>query len=131
MKSGRPRRLSVVYEFAGQPDHMMHPLLENIGAMFPGTRITRLGGLFTAYRPGGLRPARLANLIWVYLRVAVHLLFRRPDAVIVQSAPPGVQLWTVAWASVGGAPVICWLMDYHPEFEARALERRGLRGLAR
>jgi hypothetical protein len=26
--------------------------------------------------------------------------------------------------------VICWLMDYHPEMEARALERRGWRGCA-
>jgi|HubBroStandDraft_1064217.scaffolds.fasta_scaffold06476_3 hypothetical protein len=131
MSGARPFRLSVVYEFAGQPGHMMHSMLENLRPMVPGMKVTFLPGLFVKYRPGGLRPERLANLAWVYLRVAAHLLFRRPDAVIVQSAPPGVQLWTVAWAALGGVPVYCWLMDYHPEFEARGLERRGHRGLAR
>ncbi len=131
MSTKDPFRLSVVYEFAGQPDHMMHSLLENLGPMFPGMQVTFISGLFKKYRPGGLRPSRLANLAWVYLRAAAHLLFRRPDAVIVQSAPPGVQLWTVAWAAIRGVPVFCWLMDYHPEFEARSFERRGYRGFAR
>jgi putative colanic acid biosynthesis glycosyltransferase WcaI len=131
MSGARPFRLSVVFEFAGQPGHMMHSLLENLSLMMPALRVTILPGIFVKYRPGGFHPERLANLVWVYLRVAVHLLFRRPDAVIVQSAPPGVQLWTVAWAAIRGVPVFCWLMDYHPEFEARALERRGHRGVAR
>jgi hypothetical protein len=131
MSSGAAYRLSVVYEFAGQPDHMMHSLLENLGPLVPGLQVTYIPGLFTKYRPGGLRPGRLANLAWVYLRVALHLLFRRPDAIIVQSAPPGIQLWTVAWASLRGVPVYCWLMDYHPEFEARSLDRRGLGLFAR
>jgi hypothetical protein len=131
MSSGRPFNLSVVFEYAGEPDHMMHSLLENLGQLVPGMRVTLIPGLFSKYRPGGLRPERLFNLAWVYLRVAVHLLFRRPDAVIVQSAPPGIQLWTVAWAAIRGTPVFCWLMDYHPEFEARALERLGHAGLAR
>lgn len=131
MKPARAFRLSVVYEFAGQPGHMMNSLVENLGTIIPGMRASYICGLFTTYRPGGLRPERLANLLWVYVRVAVHLLFRRPDAVLVQSAPPGVQLWTVAWAAVHRVPVICWLMDYHPEFEARVLEKRGHRRLAR
>jgi hypothetical protein len=131
MSSERPFCLSVVFEFAGEPDHMMHSLLENLRSMVPGLRVTLISGVFKKYRPGGLRPGRLLNLACVYLKVAVHLLFNRPDAVIVQSAPPGIQLWTVAWAAFGKAPVCCWLMDYHPEFEARALERLGHRGLAR
>jgi hypothetical protein len=131
MSGARPFRLSVVYEFAGQPGHMMHCLLENLGPMMPGMRVTFLPGIFVKYRPGGLRPERLVNLAWVYTRVAAHLLFRRPDAVIVQSAPPGIQLWTVAWGALKGVPVFCWLMDYHPEFEARALDRHGHVGLAR
>jgi sugar transferase EpsL len=123
MSSAGPFNLSVVYEFAGEPDHMMHSLLEGLRPTVPGMRVTFIPGIFSKYRPGGLRPGRLANLVWVYLRVAVHLVIRRPDAVIVQSTPPGIQLWTVAWAALRGAPVICWLMDYHPEFEARMLER--------
>jgi colanic acid biosynthesis glycosyl transferase WcaI len=125
MSRRREFRLSVVFEFAGQPGHMMQSLLENLREMVPGLQVTLIGGLFKRYVPGGVRPERLANLAWVYLRVAAHLLFRRPDAVLVQSAPPGVQHWTVAWAAFRGAPVFCWLMDYHPEFEAQALERRG------
>lgn len=131
MNDTRPFRLTVVFEFAGQPGHMMHSLLANIGSMLPGMRLTYLPGLFVTYRPGGFRPERIANLVWVYVRVALHLLFRRPDAVLVQSAPPGIQLWTVAWAAIGGVPVFCWLMDWHPELEARALEQRGHSGLAR
>jgi len=131
VSSARPFSLSVVYEFAGEPDHMMHSLLENLRPLVPGMRVTLIPGVFSKYRPGGLRPGRLVNLACVYLRVAAHLLVRRPNAVIVQSAPPGVHLWTVAWAAIGRSPVYCWLMDYHPEFEARMLERRGHSGLAR
>jgi len=124
-------RLTVIYEFAGQPGHMMQDLLENLAAMLPGLRVTSLGGLFATYRPGGFRARRLANLVWVYIRVSAHLLFRRPDAVLVHTSPPGVQLWAVAWASIGRIPVFCWLMDYHPELEARQLERRGHGRIAR
>lgn len=131
MNAARPFKLSVVYEFAGQRGHMMHSLVENLGSILPGMRVTYIGGLFATYRPGGFRPQRLVNLLWVYIRVAVHLILGRPDAVLVQSAPPGVPLWTVAWAAIGRVPVFYWLMDYHPEFEARWLERRGQRGLAR
>ncbi len=131
MSSPRPYRLSVVYEFAGQPDHLMHELMENLATMLPGLRVTCVAGLFATYRPGGFRPQRIANLVWVYVSVAVHLFFRRPDAVLVRSAPPGIQLWTVAWAAIGRTPVFCWLMDYHPELEARQLEKRGHGGLAR
>ncbi len=124
-------RLSIVYEYADRPGHMMHSLLENLRPMMPGVQVTYIRGLFPTYRPGGIRPDRLVNLAWVYLGVAAHLIFRRPDAVLVQSAPPGIQLWTVAWASFGRVPVLCWLMDYHPEFEARVLDRRGHRWIAR
>jgi hypothetical protein len=123
MNSERPIRLSVVYEFAGQPDHMMQSLLDGLQELLPGIRFTFLPGLIAKYRPGGLRPERLLNLAWVYLRVAVHLLFRRTDAVLVHTAPPGIQLWAVSLATVGKVPVFCWLMDYHPEIEARRLER--------
>ena len=128
----RPQaRLLVIYEFAGQSEHMMHSLVENLSARMPGLRITFVSGLFRTYRPGGFRPGRLANAAWVYFFSVLHLLFRRPAAVLVHSAPPGIQLWTVAWASLRRIPVVCWLMDYHPELEARLLDSRGHGSAAR
>jgi colanic acid biosynthesis glycosyl transferase WcaI len=115
----------VVYEFAGRREHMMHSLLEGLGALRPGLRVTPIGGVFLTYKQGGYRPERLINLVWVYVAAALHLVFCRPDAVLVHSSPPGIQLWTAAWASIGRIPVFCWLMDYHPEIEARGLEKRG------
>lgn len=131
MSGARAFRLTAVFEYAGQPGHIMNDLLQSLGTMLPDLQVTCLAGLSATYRPGGLRARRLASLVWVYIRVAVHLVFRRPDAVLVLSAPPGVQLWTVAWAAIGRIPVFCWLMDYHPEIEARRLERRGHGRLAR
>jgi colanic acid biosynthesis glycosyl transferase WcaI len=131
MSSPRPFQLTVVYEFAGQPDHMMHSVLENLRPVFPEIQVTYLCGLFGTYKPGGLRPARIANLLWVYLRVAWHLTISRPTALLVHSAPPGVQLWAAAWAAIRRIPVFCWLMDYHPEIEARWIERRGYGAAAR
>jgi hypothetical protein len=129
MKAARSLRLLAVYEFAGQRGHMMDSLLDSLRAELPGLKVSSISGLFPVYRPGGLRPQRVANLAWVYLRVAARLVASRPSAVLVHSAPPGVQLWTVLWASLRRVPVFFWLMDYHPELEARLLERRGL-GLA-
>jgi len=126
MNSARPLRLLAVYEFAGQRGHMMDSLLENLRTELPYLQVTCVSGLFPVYRPGGLRPRRVANLLWVYLAVAARLTVGRPCAVLVHSAPPGVQLWTVLWASLRRVPVFFWLMDYHPELEARLLEKRGL-----
>jgi hypothetical protein len=121
----------IVYEFAGQKEQMMHALVEALTERLPELRVSRVGGVFVDYRQGGLGPQRLANLIWVYFSTALHLLFCRPDAILVHTSPPGVHLWTVAWAAIGRVPVLCWLMDYHPEIEARAFEKRGLLRTAR
>jgi colanic acid biosynthesis glycosyl transferase WcaI len=128
----RPLNVTFVYEYAHRSDDwMMGSLIESLGARLPGLRARYLHGLFTTYRPGGLHPERLLNLAWVYLRVAFHLAFSRPDGVLVRTTPPGVQLWTVWWARFRDVPVYCWLMDYHPEMEARQLEKRGHAGAAR
>jgi len=130
--SSRPLKVAFVYEYARRTDDwMMSSLIESLRHKLPGLETTYLHGLFTTYQPGGLRPRRLANLAWVYLRVAWHLLVHRPDAVLVRTTPPGVQLWTVWWARFRRVPVFCWLMDYHPEMEARQLERRGYGAFAR
>ncbi len=128
----RPLKVAFVYEYARRTDDwMMSSLIESLRSRLPGLETVYLHGLFTTYQPGGLRPRRLANLVWVYLRVAWHLTMTRPDAVLVRTTPPAVQLWTVWWARFRRVPVYCWLMDYHPEMEARQLDRRGFGFLAR
>ena len=83
-----PLRITFVYEYARRADDwMMSSLIESMSARLPGLQTTYLHGLFTTYRPGGLHPERLVNLVWVYLRVGVHLLFSRPDAVLVRTTP--------------------------------------------
>jgi hypothetical protein len=130
--SPHPLRVSFIFEYARPADDwMMRSLIESLQTKLPGLRATCIHGVFATYRPGGLRPKRLANLAWVYMCTAFHLTLLRPDAVLVRSSPPGIQIWTVWWAGLRGVPVICWLMDYHPEIEARQLERRGLNGIAR
>jgi len=127
MTTEPPVRLLAIYEFASSEDHMMGSLLQNLAGELPGLRVQCVSGLFREYRPGGLRPKRLLNLAWVYAAVFLRLLGPRPTVALVHSAPPGVQLWTVFWAALRGVPVVFWLMDYHPELEARILERRGWR----
>ena len=132
IENPRPLRMTFVYEYALRTDDwMMSSLIESLGRRLPGLRSTYLHGIFTTYQPGGLRPRRLANLVSVYVRVAWHLLTSRPDAVLVRTTPPGIQLWTVWWARFRRVPVFCWLMDYHPEMEARQLDRRGFAAAAR
>jgi len=128
----RPLRLLFIFEYgqrAGDP--MTVSLIHSLKTRLPGLRISCVHGVFSKYRPGGLHPERLVNFAWTYLCVALRLLFSRPDAVLVRTAPPGVQLWTVWWARWRGAPTFCWLMDYHPEMEARQLEKRGQAWAAR
>lgn len=127
-----PLRVTFVYEYAHRTDDwMMSSLIESLRARIPRLKAKYLHGVFTTYRPGGMHPQRLINLLWVYLRVAAHLVFSKPDAVLVRTTPPGVQLWAVWWAKFRSVPVFCWLMDYHPELEARLLEKRGHKGAAR
>jgi hypothetical protein len=127
-----PLRVTFVYEYIRRNDDwMMDSLIKSLGARLPRLRAKYLHGLFPTYRPGGLHPERLFNLAWVYLRVAIHLLVSRPDAVLVRTTPPGVQHWTAFWARFRKVPVLCWLMDYHPEMEARQLQKRGYNQTAR
>lgn len=125
--SQRPRTGVFIYEYAWRPDDAMMPeLIASWTQAEPGLRHRYVHGAFLQYVPGGLHPRRLANLVVVYARVFADLVFRRSDFVLVRTTPPGVQLWTVLWARLRGIPVVCWLMDYHPELEARALEHRGV-----
>ncbi len=125
-------RIAFVFEYArDNNDWMFGSLIESLGARLPGLQSTCIHGVFPTYRPGGLRAGRIVNLVWVYLQVVLHLTFFHHDAVLVRSAPPGVQLWTMWWARFRRVPVLCWMMDCHPEIEARKLERLGFTGTAR
>ena len=123
-------RVLFVFEYPPEDEAMARSLIAGLRARRPDLEFASVHGWFREYRPGGLRPHRLGNILWVYLQAAWQVRFGRVDAVIVRSAPPGIQLWTQWWARVRRVPVICWLMDYHPEIEARLLDRRGPEFLA-
>jgi hypothetical protein len=120
-----------IYEYGlRKDDWMMSSLIAALSKRFPEIRPAYIHGLFDEYKAGGLRPSRVINLIWVYMAVVFRLFCGKPRFIMVRTTPPCVQLWVVFWAKLFGVPVICWLMDYHPEIEARAFEKRGLKGLA-
>lgn len=82
-------------------------------------------GWLSDYKAGGVSFARLFNLFYCYITFPWHLWRHRPFAVLVRTAPPGIQVWLTVWAAIQGRKVVWWLMDYHPEIEARLLEERG------
>jgi hypothetical protein len=110
---------------------MLATLADELVSRRPGLEVRFVSGFISRYKPGGLRPRRLLNLVWIYAQAAFHLVRGRTDAVLVRSSPPGIQVWVEWWSRARHIPVICWLMDYHPEIEARYLDRRGLRYLGR
>jgi hypothetical protein len=121
-----------IYEFGRRPDDwMMDDLISALQTLRPELEHVYLKGFLKRYRPGGTGVLRLINLLYVYLRVLVHLVIFRPDFVVVRTTPPGIQL-LAAW--LGGLlriPVFCWLMDYHPEIEARSADKKGWSAVAR
>jgi len=118
--------ITIIFEFGHDgSDEMTRSTIEALRKRPGFEQIHVISGFLRTYRPGGARLSRLLNLAWVYLQTAVHLVFSRTDTVLVRSTPPAIQLWTAYWAQIRRVPVICWLMDYHPEMEARVLERRG------
>lgn len=103
-------------------DGMTRSLIDAIQELRPEWRITSLHGLIRTYRPGGLRPARLLNLICLYLRVVVFLIAHRPDVIVAATSPPFLQIWAALLGSLLKSKVVVWLLDYHPEMEARWLD---------
>jgi hypothetical protein len=120
------RRCLIVYEFGPESgDWMLRSVRDELNEKAPGLRLTFVHGWMKRYKPGGLGLARLTNMAWVYFLTPLAILINRPYVILVRSSPPGVQLWVLFWARFGRIPVIVWLMDYHPEIEARWLEVRG------
>jgi len=124
-------RAFFIYEFGWRPDDSMMPdLIEALEQRVDGLASKYIKGLFRRYSAGGLKPVRLLNLVVMYIKVPWFLVFDKPAFVVVRTTPPGIQIWTLWWASLWRIPVVCWLMDYHPEIEARWLEQRGWKRLA-
>lgn len=124
--------LLFITEFAGHAhDGLSAAVCRELAAQLPEWRVHQVSGWLTRYTYGGLRPSRLANYAVVYGRSLAALLRHRPAAVVVDTTPPLLQWWMAWWAPLVGARVYVWMNDYHPELEARHVERiRGLRWAA-
>ena len=119
-------KATFIYEFPAEVDYQLQSAMEACHKQFPGIQTQVLCGFLGKYVPGGLHPARALNLLWVYLKVPFHILVQRPDWILVRSGPPGIQVWASLWAAGFGIKTISWLMDYHPEIEARMLVKHPL-----
>ena len=124
-------KLLLVTEFGpGSEDHMPVQLADALHARDDNIVVRILHGAFTRYRPGGLGASRLFNLAHMYLSLPWVMATWRPDLVLARTTPPGIQLWAAVLGRLMRVRVGVWLMDYHPELEARMLERRGAAALA-
>ena len=108
----------------------MPELIAAVAKRSPGVSWRYCKGFLQKYRPGGHQPLRVLNLGFVYLRLLAETLWFRPDVILVRSTPPGVQILAALLGRIFGIRVICWLMDYHPEIEARMADAKGWHGLA-
>ncbi|HYE30664.1 MAG TPA: hypothetical protein VEH27_04495 [Methylomirabilota bacterium] len=125
------KRVTIVNEFPGQEsDRMAADLAVELQRLLPEHQVVSINGLIAKYRPGGLKPSRLLNWVYLHARVGWECLFRPPETLIVVSSPPLIQITAAALGSLRNVRVVSWLMDYHPEIEARMVERTS-RGIAR
>ena len=81
-------------------------------------------GFLKDYLPGGLHVLRFINLLYCYFTFPLKILWHKPALVLVRTAPPGIQIVISAICVITGTTCWLWLMDYHPELEARHLERK-------
>lgn len=118
-----------VFEFRGEG--MMDDLMSSLRLRDASLSTRFFHGMLRGYIAGGTHPARVLNAVYMYIGLPVAMLIWSPDIMVIRSTPPGIQLWGALLGRVLRVPVACWLMDYHPEIEARALERRGFGAIAR
>ena len=114
----------MIFEFPPGADYQLRSLEKVVSGLYPKHKLECIHGFSKSYTPGGFHLHRLLNLAWLYCLVPLKLIFRRPSWLLVRSAPPGIQVWVGLWAGLLGIPSIVWLMDYHPEIEARILDRK-------
>lgn len=128
MSNGPTPHLLFVSEFAGDDDWHYPSVAAALAALPEPIECTPVRGFSTNRTGGGLHRRRLLNGVWVYLRLPLALVAsmarRESVAIVCVTTPPGIQLWCALLGRLTGTPVVCWLMDYHPEIEARWLEQR-------
>ena len=91
------------------------------------------------YKTGGLRRERLVHLFLMHFALPFVLLAARVRSMldgsrvclVVTTSPPLIQ-WTACLVGrILGIPSLFWLQDAHPELEARLLESRGFKRIAK
>jgi hypothetical protein len=113
-------KIAVVSEFGqGAFDDIVSSACTEIKRRHPSYHVFLISGILKKYRNGGLRISRLLNYLIVYTKIAVCFFSQRPDIVIVDTTPPLIQLWVTLLSRPFSTPTYIWLMDYHPELEAR------------
>ena len=124
-------RVLFIHEFGpGADESMMQDLISALERRIPQLRWKYFNGFLKRYGGAGTSPKRLLNLAYMFFFLPVIILFFRPTHILARSAPPGMQIWSVLLGAVFRVPVIAWLMDYHPEMEARILARRNFPRIA-
>ena len=94
-----------------------------------GFEVRHLHGPFQSVPRGGLQVWRLANALFMLLRLPLVLIFgRRFDFVVVRSTPPLLHLLAATLCRFLRIPCVFWLMDYHPELEQRIWGERAFIG---
>jgi hypothetical protein len=121
IKKTTEKKLLVLFEIGS--DYMISELVDSLAKQYPFVKTYTFHGLFKNYVPGGLNLTRLINLFYMYISLPFVLLYLQPNNILVRTSPPGFQCWTVFLAKAINCKVGCWLMDYHPEIEARMLDR--------
>ena len=114
-----------VFEFGpGRLETMTDDYVAGLSAIRPDMRAIFFHGFLREYVAGGIRPVRILNAMYMYARLPFVLAARRPDMIVVRTTPPGIQLWCTLLGLFLRIRVGTWMMDYHPEIEARALAHR-------
>ena len=120
-------RALFLFEFPpSQQEWLMPTLIRALKSQIPGLQSTYFHGFLKDYRSTGLTLSRLSNMAYIYLLLPFKLLIQRPDVVLVRTTPPCIQLYTAFLCWILRIPSICWLMDYHPEIEARYFDHKSL-----
>lgn len=125
-------KILFISEFDGEAfDGLVPTVCQETAKRFPLADVRLISGFLAQYTYGGLRPSRILNYAVVYGRSLAALIRHRPQVVVVDTTPPLIQWWLALLGPLLGARVYIWLMDYHPEIEARlAARQRGFRWLA-
>lgn len=114
-----------LFEFpTSQQEWLMPTLIDALKSEIPDLKSDYVHGVLKTYDSTGLTLPRLLNMAYIYLMLPFRLLLNRPDITLVRTTPPCIQLYMAFWCWILRIPSICWLMDYHPEIEARYFEQK-------